>query len=78
MFEELTLGNRRGTIRNRRQDQHQVGGKWEVPLIIIFILKAPKLAEDLAFFSPERTKAVVKGRFRRKKQAWTGTSQRES
>ena len=35
----------------------------------IYFLKAPKLAEAVASFLAERTKAVVKARFIRKKQA---------
>ena len=67
MFEDLTLRNGKGMTENRRQDQRQVGGKWEVTLTNKNKLKSPKLVEALEFFSPERTKAVVKGRFRRKK-----------
>ena len=68
--------NGKGTIGNLRRDQRQVGGKWEVPQI--FFLKSPQTGGSPGVFSPERTKAVVKWRFIRKKKALTGASQRGS
>ena len=72
----LTLGNGKETLGHWKRHQSQVGEKGEAQLIIKKKLKAPKLTEALAFFSPVKTTAGVNGEYQKKNPAETGAFQR--
>ena len=65
-FKKLTVGNGKGTIGNRRQDQRQVGGKGEVPLIIIKKLKSPQTCRSPGVFFARKDECSSQGEIQKK------------